>query len=335
MQVNNQQIQNLKNAIISSANKVHLLQKIKPEIFGKDGAITQMMQKIKDLQGDVKKEYAQSINILKNEIEALIKQKLIELEKLEIDHKLAQERIDETLPIPNKKFGIINPITKVKSEIVTILEQFQFSLFEGYEIESFSNNFTKLNFPQDHPAVQMHDTFYISGVEKMLLRTHTSNAQIRAMEECKLPLRIISAGKVYRHDSDATHSPMFHQIECLYVDHNVNMSQMYFLIQEMLSHFFESKIEIFFRPSFFPFTEPSAEIDLKWNDRMLEIGGCGMVHPNVLINCNIDPNQYQGFAFGFGIERMAMIKYNISDIRSMFSSTPDFNQKNGFQYSHI
>jgi len=224
-----------------------------------------------------------------------------------------------------KELGTIHPITQIKSEILTLLEEIGFDSIDGPEIETEEYNFDMLNIKKTHPARQMHDTFYVQNKD-FVLRTHTSPVQIRGMLEQKPPIAFCSAGKVYRKDDDSTHLPMFHQVEGIYVDEDVNFSHLKDLIYKIVTSLFGSKVKIRFRPSYFPFTEPSAEVDILYegSDKWLEILGCGIVNPKVLENCSIDPNKYSGLAFGLGVERMAMLRYEVSDIRDFYKSNLDF-----------
>ena len=218
-----------------------------------------------------------------------------------------------------KELGTIHPITQIKSEILTLLEKIGFDSIDGPEIETEEYNFDMLNIKKTHPARQMHDTFYVQNKD-FVLRTHTSPVQIRGMLEQKPPIAFCSAGKVYRKDDDSTHLPMFHQVEGIYVDENVNFTHLKSLIYKIVTSLFGSKVKIRFRPSYFPFTEPSAEADIKWDKSWLEVLGCGMVHPNVLEMAGVDTKKYSGFAFGLGVERMAMLKYDIPDLRLFFEN---------------
>lgn len=335
------------NCINVSENENDIRYNLKPMLFGDNGSIVKLMSFIKNLEGDLKKEYAKYINEIKKNASDIVNKRseyLINLDKIK---QLELESVDETLPIANYKIGTLHPITKVTNEIVTILEKYGFRLFDGPEIDSCDNNFTKLNIPENHPARQMHDTFYIAqnGVknEDYIMRTHTSTIQIRAMQNNKPPVYGISLGKVFRFDSDATHSPMFHQVECFAVDEDLTMSNLNFIINQLFSEFFETEVNIRFRPSFFPFTEPSAEVDISYikedgkikiakSDNFLEVGGCGMIHENVLKNCNIDSTKYQGFALGFGIDRMAMLKYGANDIRKFYTTSQEWINANNFYH---
>ena len=231
---------------------------------------------------------------------------------------------DINAPKIHKEYGAIHPINQIKDNIVLFLQSLGFSSLDGPEIESEKFNFDMLNIKKNHPARQMHDTFYVNS-KKFVLRTHTSPVQIRSMLNNKPPIAIVSAGKVYRKDDDSTHLPMFHQIEGMYVGENVNFANLKDLIFKIIHHLFDKNIEIRFRPSYFPFTEPSAEVDIRSKDgKWLEILGCGIVNPVVLENCNINSNKYSGLAFGLGVERIAMLKYQISDIREFYKSNLDF-----------
>jgi len=235
-----------------------------------------------------------------------------------LNEKLEKEKIDVTLPSRPKMKGSLHPVMNTIDEISTIFHGIGFDVADGPEIEDDFHNFTALNIPESHPARAMHDTFYVN--KEYVLRTHTSPVQIRYMENNTPPIQIISPGRVYRVDSDATHSPMFHQVEGLVINEDVNFANLKGVVQSFLQSFFEDEnLTIRFRPSYFPFTEPSAEIDMSWNDGWLEIGGCGMVHPNVLKHVSIDPEMYQGFAFGLGVERLTMLKYGINDLRHFFN----------------
>ena len=227
------------------------------------------------------------------------------------------------LPSLDKEIGAIHPINQVKFDLIKLLTSFGFEVAEGPEIESEEFNFDMLNIPATHPAREMHDTFYVDGMKKVL-RTHTSPVQVRTMLASKPPIAVVSPGKVYRKDDDATHLPMFHQIEGLYVDENVNFAHLKDVIYKICHSLFGEEAQLRFRPSYFPFTEPSAEVDVLFGDKWLEILGCGVVNPKVLDNCGIDPQKYSGLAFGLGIERIAMLKYEVKDIRDFYKSNLDF-----------
>lgn len=326
---------------IEQALSLDDIKRIKTEIFGKKGKIQTAMEHIKSLTGEEKKEFASSANVIKEEIATFLEKKLNTLRLVELNAQLEKESIDGTLPIRQKIEGGIHPITKVINEITKILGSYGFKAKDGPEIENDFYNFTALNIPEHHPARQMHDTFYLKSAG-FLLRTHTSSVQIRTMEKHSAPLKIFSIGKTFRCDHDRTHSPMFHQLEGLCIDENVNIRHLKFYISSFLKDFFGTdNVNLRLRPSFFPFTEPSIEIDISYanknglivmekSDNYMEIMGAGMVHPNVLKNCNIDSNRYNGFAFGVGIERLAMLKYGINDLRDFFVNKDNFLKCYGF-----
>ncbi|WP_341789324.1 phenylalanine--tRNA ligase subunit alpha [Rickettsia endosymbiont of Polydrusus tereticollis] len=301
------------------------LQQFKVEFLGKQGIVTAELKKLAALNESERKDFGIKINSLKEEIQNIIKTKQDVLEEEELNQKLTSDKIDLSIPARKYKQGSIHPITQVTEELMQVFSKFGFSIEDGPTIETDFYNFTALNFEDDHPARQMHDTFYLKGQEEdgkhLLLRTHTSTVEIRTMKKRPLPFRIIAPGRTYRSDSDITHTPMFHQIEGLIIDKNIHMGHLKYVITEFIKSFFENAdIELRFRPSFFPFTEPSVEVDIRMqkNDKWLEVLGCGMVHPNVLKNVGIDSNIYRGFAFGLGVERFAMLKYNIKDLRQFF-----------------
>jgi phenylalanyl-tRNA synthetase alpha chain len=317
---------------INSLKSKEELQNLKTEFFGKNGKITAQFKNLGSLSPDRKKEFASTLNKLKDNLSNQVEKKFLELEKKEINEKLKDEKVDVTLPIRPFSRGKIHPVSQVIDEISSIFSEIGFSVAEGPDVETENNNFTLLNTPEDHPARDMHDTFYLDESKKTLLRTHTSPVQIRTMLNEKPPFKIIVPGRTYRCDSDQTHAPMFHQLEGLHIDKNITMSHLKGCLNYFIKEFFEVKnIKMRFRPSHFPFTEPSAEVDIGYRlengrivigegDKWLEILGCGMVHPNVLKNVKIDVKKYQGFAFGMGIDRLAMLKYGINDLRSFFES---------------
>ena len=322
-------IHELKNKIESSKNQKEL-DLIRTEIFGKNGYINSEFKKITSLKENEKKIFAANINKAKKELIDLQDKKLINLSEKEILDKIEKEKIDVTLPEKEFIVGKIHPVSQVIDEISCIFSEIGFSVEEGPDVENDYNNFTALNTPENHPAKDMHDTFYLDKDMKTLLRTHTSPVQVRTMLKGKPPFKIIAPGRTYRSDSDQTHTPMFHQLEGLHIDENINMGHLKGCLNYFIREFFEiDKIKMRFRPSHFPFTEPSAEVDIGYRleknkiiigegDKWLEILGCGMVHPNVLKNCKVNPKKFQGFAFGIGIDRLAMLKYGINDLRSFF-----------------
>ena len=294
------------------------LDNAKSKYLGKAGPITEAMKDLSKLSKEEKPKIGALINEVKQGIELALNHCKESIQKQILTKQLSDESIDVSLPGIKGNSGSLHPITLTMRRIERIFHSVGFDLARGPEIEDDYHNFTALNIPESHPARAMHDTFYIN--KNYVLRTHTSPVQVRYMKENKPPLRIISPGRVYRVDSDATHSPMFHQVEGLWIDENINFANLKGVVQDFLQQFFEdSSLSIRFRPSFFPFTEPSAEIDMSWNGGWLEIGGCGMVHPNVLNHTNINKNDFQGFAFGLGVERLAMLKFGLNDLRPFFT----------------
>ncbi len=317
---------------IKNSKDLKDLLSINSEIFGKNGIINLEFKKLASLTAEEKKNFAASINKFKQELSEVYKSKNNEILDKDIIDKIQNEKIDITLPEKEFKIGRIHPVSQVIDEISCIFSEIGFSVEEGPDVENEYNNFTALNTPENHPAKDMHDTFYLDKNMKTLLRTHTSPVQVRTMLKGKPPFKIIAPGRTYRSDSDQTHTPMFHQLEGLHIDKDINMGHLKGCLNYFIKEFFEvDKIKMRFRPSHFPFTEPSAEVDIGYRlennkiiigegDEWLEILGCGMVHPNVLKNCKVDPNKFQGFAFGIGIDRLAMLKYGINDLRSFFES---------------
>ena len=285
------------------------------------------------------------LNSIKNELQDKINSKLQEIETKEINSKLENEKVDVTLPEREFSRGKIHPVSQVIDEISSIFSEIGFSVEEGPDIENEHYNFTALNTPDNHPARDMHDTFYLDNNKELLLRTHTSPVQVRTMLNGKPPFKIIAPGRTYRSDSDQTHSPMFHQVEGLHIDKDINMGHLKGCLNYFIKSFFEvDKIKMRFRPSHFPFTEPSAEVDIGYEikdgkivigegDKWLEILGCGMVHPNVLKNVKVNPDKYQGYAFGIGIDRLGMLKYGINDLRAFFET--DYRWLNHFGFDPL
>lgn len=315
-------------------------------LLGKKGTLTEALKTLGSATPEERKTLGAELNKIKQEVTEAIEVKKATLADSELNARLANEKIDVTLPAQPNPAGRIHPVTQVMEEITTIFADVGFSVADGPDIEDDEHNFDALNIPASHPARQMHDTFYLQG-EKMLLRTHTSPVQIRTMKNGKPPFRFIAPGSTYRCDSDITHTPMFHQVEGFVIDKNIHMGHLKGCIIEFLKAFFElDDVPVRFRPSFFPFTEPSAEVDIgctRSRDEIkigagadwLEVMGCGMVHPNVLKNCGIDPNEWQGFAFGMGVERLAMLKYGIPDLRTFFDSDARWLKHYGFDPLHI
>jgi len=321
------------------------LNQIKTELFGKNGAISNSFKKLGSMASEDRKKFASDLNLIKEELQEKINSKFQEIENKEINSKLENEKVDVTLPERNINQGKIHPVSQVIGEISSIFSEIGFSVEEGPDIENQHYNFTALNTPDNHPARDMHDTFYLDNKKELLLRTHTSPVQVRTMLKGKPPFKIIAPGRTYRSDSDQTHSPMFHQVEGLHIDKDINMGHLKGCLNYFIKEFFEiDKIQMRFRPSHFPFTEPSAEVDIGYElkdgkivigegDKWLEILGCGMVHPNVLKNVNVNPDKYQGYAFGIGIDRLGMLKYGINDLRAFFET--DYRWLNHFGFDPL
>ncbi len=342
-------IENLKSELLAqveAADSLQTLEDVRVSALGKKGAITAQMKNLSGLEPDQRKAMGQALNALKGDVAAAIEAKKEAMADAELNAKLLSEKVDVTLPARPETEGFIHPISHTIEEVVAILGEMGFEVAEGPEIEDDWFNFTALNIPDDHPARQEHDTFYLPGEGtngRKVLRTHTSPVQIRTMMNTKPPLRIIAPGRTYRCDYDATHTPMFHQVEGLVVDKSTHMGHLKgCLIDFCRAYFGVDDLPVRFRPSYFPFTEPSAEVDIGCTreggefkighgDDWLEILGCGMVNPKVLENCGIDSSEYQGFAFGMGVERIAMLKYGIPDLRTFFESDLRWLRHYGFQ----
>ena len=325
------------------------LEKFRLNFLGKKGEISLLMKELSQLDADTRKQQAEELNIIKDSVLKFVKDKTGELQNTAMQGQLTSETLDLSLPIASQN-GTIHPVTQVIEDVIAIFGDLDFFVAEGPEVETDYNNFTALNTSEHHPARQMHDTFYVnSSTDNMpnVLRTHTSPVQIRSMLKEKPPIRLIAPGKTFRRDDDQTHTPMFHQVEGLVIDNESNMSHLKGCLETFLKSFFETdSLKMRFRPSHFPFTEPSAEVDIGYKkkgnqliigegDDWLEILGCGMVHPNVLKNVNINPDEYQGYAFGMGIERLAMLKYGISDLRTFFDNDLRWNKHYGFSSINI
>ena len=307
------------------------LEDLRVNFLGKKGIITELFTNLKNLSADDKKSFGNELNTLRDKVASNIEAKKNYFLDLELNAKLAEEKLDLSAPVRPENKGSLHLISRVISDIEKIFSELNFEFAHGPEIEDDFHNFSALNIPQDHPARQMQDTFYLKDSD-LVLRTHTSNTQIRKMLVAKPPLRVCSLGKVFRKEFDQTHSPMFHQFEGFVVDKNITMGNLKWTLEYFLQKFFEvDNIQLRFRASFFPFTEPSAEVDINYGinnnkieigkgDKFMEILGCGMIHPNVLNNCQIDNEEFQGFAFGIGIERLAMLKYGITDLRLLFEN---------------
>ena len=315
------------------------LEALKVEFFGKKGAITAQLKSLGALAPEERREAGARINAVRDELAALVEGRKAELELVELARKLDEGRIDVTQPGRGQQPGGLHPLTRARRRIEAIFRNAGFSVEEGPEVEDDWHNFEALNIPANHPARAMHDTFYFP--DGRLLRTHTSPVQVRAMLREKPPLRMIMPGRVYRCDSDVTHTPMFHQLEGLVVDEGVSLAHLKSVLHEFVEQFFERRLGIRFRPSYFPFTEPSAEVDIECvfcggrgcrvckGTGWLEIAGCGVVHPNVLRNVGIDSERYTGYAFGMGFERLAMLRYNVNDIRLYFENDLRFLRQFG------
>lgn len=327
---------------IKNATSTQELEEIKISILGKNGILTSLLKELGKLSPEERKKRGSELNIIKEEIVSLMEKQKSELEIEEVNKELEKDKIDISLIKEEKYRGYIHPLTKVKEELIQIFASMGFKIANGPDIEDDFHNFTALNTPEGHPARSMQDTFFLPNGN--LLRSQTSTVQIREMEKVGAPVKIISMGRVYRSDWDATHTPMFHQIEGLYIDEGITMAHLKGCLIDFLKAFFETEdIPTQFRPHFFPFTEPSAEMDIRCSfsngelkigsdgTRWLEILGCGMVHPNVLKSVGVDPEKYQGFAFGTGIERIAMLKYGIPDARKFYETDIRWLSHYGFR----
>jgi len=338
----------IKEEYISKLNQhidLYQVNQFKTELFGKNGKISNEFKKMGSIPADIRKKFASDLNTIKDEIQNLISKKIQEIEIQEINSKIQNEKVDVTLPERSFNQGKTHPVSQVIDEISSIFSEIGFSIEEGPDVENEYNNFSALNTPDNHPTRDMHDTFYLDKNKEFLLRTHTSPVQVRTMLKGKPPFKIIAPGRTYRSDSDQTHSPMFHQVEGLHIDKNINMGHLKGCLNYFIKEFFEvDKIKMRFRPSHFPFTEPSAEVDIGYEvedgkivigegNKWLEILGCGMVHPNVLKNVKVNTLKYQGYAFGIGIDRLAMLKYGINDLRAFFET--DYRWLNHFGFDPL
>ena len=309
---------------IGKADDLSALDAKRVALLGKKGSVTVRLKALGGLDPEHRREQGARINALKQEIAAAVESRKRRLEDAALEQRLSQERVDVTLPGRGRRPGTLHPITQTRRRIESLFMQNGFEVVHGPEIEDDYHNFEALNVPADHPARAMQDTFYLNDA-RLLLRTQTSPVQIRTMETRRPPIRIIAPGRVYRHDSDRTHSPMFHQVEALYVAEHVTFAELRAELQAFLEAFFETAVRMRFRPSYFPFTEPSAEVDidgrsLGTGSDWMEILGCGMVHPRVLQAAGIDSERYTGYAMGMGIERMAMLRFGVSDLRQFYDN---------------
>ncbi|MBS0433123.1 MAG: phenylalanine--tRNA ligase subunit alpha [Proteobacteria bacterium] len=310
-------------AAIHSAQSLDALEALRVALLGKSGAITAELKALGALPAEQRKARGAEVNAARDALTAAIAARRAQLDQAALHHRLASESLDVTLPGRDAQRGSIHPLTRTLERIESIFASLGYEVAEGPEIEDDWHNFEALNFPAHHPARAMHDTFYFD--DGRLLRTHTSPVQVRAMKGRQPPIRIIAPGKVYRSDSDQTHSPMFHQVEGLLVDESATMADLKGTLATFLRAFFGRDFEMMFKPTFFPFVEPGADVIIRWDlpgggSRWLEVLGCGMVHPNVLSNCGIDPERCTGFAFGMGVERLAMLRYGIADLRAFFEN---------------
>jgi phenylalanyl-tRNA synthetase alpha chain len=295
------------------------LENVKARYVGKSGRLTELLKSLGKLSAAERPAAGARINAAKEQLEAALARRREDLSDKKLAQQLAGEALDVSLPGRGTSVGGLHPITRTIDRIEALFHSLGFAVADGPEIEDDFHNFTALNTPEDHPARSMHDTFYVDG--GMVLRTHTSPVQVRYMETHQPPIKIIAPGRVYRVDSDSTHSPMFHQVEGLWIDEHVTFADLKSVFTEFLRHFFEREdLKVRFRPSFFPFTEPSAEIDMSFGDGWLEISGAGQVHSNVLRAVGIDPERYQGFAFGMGPDRLAMLRYGVNDLRLFYEN---------------
>ncbi|MFM7027891.1 MAG: phenylalanine--tRNA ligase subunit alpha [Chakrabartia sp.] len=334
-------------AAVANATAPDALETIRIDLLGKQGSISALLKTLGQMSPEERQTKGAAINALREAVTSAIADKKASLETAALDARLATERLDMTLPAPDAPLGSVHPVSQVMDELAEIFADMGFAVAEGPEIEDDWHNFSALNIPETHPARAMHDTFYfpddkaVDG-KKMLLRTHTSPVQIRTMLNQKPPIRIIAPGRVYRSDSDATHTPMFHQIEGLVIDKGIHLGHLKWTLETFLKAFFErDDVVLRMRPSYFPFTEPSAEVDVGYtlvngkrviggSEGWMEVLGSGMVHPRVIAACGLDPNEYQGFAFGTGVDRLAMLKYGMDDLRAFFDGDLRWLKHYGF-----
>ncbi|TVP53583.1 MAG: phenylalanine--tRNA ligase subunit alpha [Halomonadaceae bacterium] len=309
---------------VTEAQDLATLDRLRVDYLGKKGQLTQLLKSLGTLSAEERPAAGQRINEAKGQVQQAISQRKDSLEQSALEARLAEQAVDVTLPGRGRAAGGLHPVTRTLQRIEQFFGQAGYTVEEGPEIEDDQHNFEALNIPAHHPARAMHDTFYFNP--GTLLRTHTSPVQIRTMEVGKPPFRMICPGRVYRCDSDQTHTPMFHQVEGLLVDKKVSFADLKSTVEAFLQVFFERDLKVRFRPSYFPFTEPSAEVDIEWgtesdgSTKWLEVMGCGMVHPRVFENCGIDSDEYAGFAFGVGVERLAMLRYGVNDLRTFFDN---------------
>jgi phenylalanyl-tRNA synthetase alpha chain len=332
---------------IRNAPDLAALDQLRVSVLGKSGSITARLKSLGSMDPEARAAEAPKIHALRQQVTSAVAERKSALEEAELDRKLATETIDLSLPAPEAPLGTVHPVSQVMDELAEIFADLGFAVAEGPEIEDQWHNFTALNMPEFHPARAMQDTFYVqpreAGEEPRVLRTHTSPVQIRAMQAHGAPLYVIAPGRVYRSDSDATHTPMFHQVEGLVIDRAIHMGHLKWTLETFLKAFFErDDVVLRMRPSYFPFTEPSAEVDVGYtlvngkrtiggSEGWMEVLGSGMVHPRVIANCGLDPDEWQGFAFGCGIDRLAMLKYGMDDLRAFFDGDIRWLKHYGFR----
>jgi phenylalanyl-tRNA synthetase alpha chain len=336
---------------IAAADSLTSLDAVRVAALGKQGEITALLKSLGKMDADTRAAEAPRIHALREQVAGAIADRKAALESAELEARLATERVDLSLPATETPQGSVHPVAQVMDELAEIFADLGFAVAEGPEIETQWYNFTALNMPESHPARAMHDTFYLERHEgedeARVLRTHTSPVQIRAMEQRGAPIRIIAPGRVYRSDSDATHTPMFHQIEGLVIDRNIHLGHLKWTLETFLKAFFErDDVVIRMFPSYFPFTEPSADVQVGWSwengrrviggsENWMEVLGSGMVHPRVIANAGLDPNEWQGFAFGTGVDRLAMLKYGMSDLRAFFDGDIRWLKHYGFRMINV
>jgi len=301
-----------------SSDSLKALDEVRVRYLGKKGLLTQQLKQLGSLPAAERPQAGQAINRAKAALQETLEARKGELESAAVEHRVQSQAVDVTLPGRGQHPGGTHPVSRTMERMEEIFRRAGFSVYAGPEIEDEFHNFEALNIPEHHPARAMHDTFYFPA--GLLLRTHTSPVQIRAMREDGVPIRMIAPGKVFRCDSDQTHTPMFHQVEGLVIDEGISFANLKAVLHGFLETFFERRVQLRFRPSYFPFTEPSAEVDVSWGEGWLEVLGCGMVHPRVLEYVNVDAERYTGYAFGMGVERLAMLRYGVDDIRMFFDN---------------
>ena len=332
---------------IDGVGDLGALEALRVETLGKSGSVTALLKSLGGMDAETRASEGPKIHALREAVTDALATRKAALENAELERRLATERLDLSLPAPATPKGSIHPVSQVMDELTEIFADLGFAVAEGPEIEDDWHNFTALNMPESHPARAMQDTFYVDGDGTKVLRTHTSPVQIRTMQNQKPPIRIIAPGRVYRSDSDATHTPMFHQIEGLVIDKGITLGHLKWTLETFLKAFFErDDVVLRMRPSYFPFTEPSAEVDVGWSmekgrrvvggsEGWMEVLGSGMVHPKVIANCGLDPDEWQGFAFGTGVDRLAMLKYGMDDLRAFFDGDLRWMKHYGFKFLDV